>query len=102
MTKNHLLAKNLWYAVLGGIADLAKEVTLQSIDEVFIAMLQQKSSTARDNHNCKDLKVSFKIVPRSLDIIQGKVSITQIKPVDPADLIGREIVKGINKYCCVF
>lgn len=80
--------------VLGKKQDLSRIIKQYSVEEVFIAMPSVRGSVVREIiEDCKNLKVSFKVVPRTLDIVQGKVSISNIRDVNAADLIGREILQ---------
>lgn len=80
--------------VLGQINDLHVMIRKYKISEVFIAIPSAKGGVIRRIiEKCKDLNIAFKVIPRTLDIIQGKVVINQIRDIDVSDLIGREIVR---------
>lgn len=80
--------------VVGKLDNLFKIIKQFSIEEVFIAIPSAKGSEIRDIIKaCKEAKVSFKIIPRTLDVIQGSVSINQIRNIKIEDIIGREIKK---------
>ncbi|MDO8621176.1 MAG: nucleoside-diphosphate sugar epimerase/dehydratase [Candidatus Levybacteria bacterium] len=80
--------------VLGQINGLRMAIKKYKVSEVFIAIPSAKGGIIRKIiEKCKDLNIAFKVIPRTLDIIQGKVAISQIRDVDVSDLIGREMVQ---------
>ncbi|MCK5913427.1 MAG: polysaccharide biosynthesis protein, partial [Desulfuromusa sp.] len=77
--------------VLGGQADLGKVVDKFGIEEIIIAIpsatgKQIKSIVER----CQKSNVKFRILPGVGDLIDGRVSVQQIRDVDLNDLLGRE------------
>lgn len=80
--------------VLGVIDQLDKLIQKHNIQEVFIAIPSAHGETIRRIINkCKKEKVIFKIVPRILEIVLGKVKLQQIREVQVEDLLGRQIVR---------
>ena len=77
--------------VLGTSADLERIAKGYGIDEVIIAI---PSATGREIRaiidHCRLTKVRFKVLPGVGDLIDGRVSIQQVRDVDLNDLLGRE------------
>ena len=89
--------------VLGDTKHLKALVRLHDIEDVIIAMPSADRFVVRNILNsCQKARVRFKILPSISGIIDGTVSISQIKDVDIEDLLGREPVildeQGIGKY----
>ena len=79
--------------VLGTREHLPKIISNNDVDEVFIAIPSAEGSVIRDTINlCQHSRTSFKIVPGLWEIINGNVSINQIRNVNENDLLGRETV----------
>lgn len=79
--------------VLGRSSQLAELIDRYSIEDVIIAIPSAGSSLLRDIIKaCEHCKVRFKTLPAIQDIIEGKVSVSQIKDVEIEDLLGREPV----------
>ncbi len=77
--------------VLGRQVDLERVVIEHRIDEIIIAIpsatgLQVRAMVDR----CRLSKVKFKILPGVGDLINGRVSVQQLREVDLEDLLGRE------------
>lgn len=84
--------------VLGKISDLSKFIKKFDVKEVFIAIPSANGELIRKViEKCRKEKVIFKIVPRILEIVQGKVKISKIREIQPEDLLGRAIVKSDQK-----
>lgn len=80
--------------VLGESKDLKQIIERETVSEVFIAIPSASGKQVREIINkCVDLNVSFKVVPRTLDIIKGKVDISEVRKIDVSDLVGRELIK---------
>ena len=79
--------------VMGGIDALPKLARLHDIDEVLIAI---PSATGRQMRRitelCKQSGVRFRTIPGMSDLIDGKVTIAQLRAVNIEDLLGREPV----------
>lgn len=79
--------------VLGNLADLRAIVAKQGIDELIIAIPSAKGKALRNIvEHCKKTGVRFRTVPAMGDIIDCKVSISQIRDVEIDELLGREPV----------
>ena len=80
--------------VLGTRNELIKIATEKGIDEIIIAMPSVKGKEIKAIINiCKQTNCKLTILPGLYEIIEGKVSITQLRPVDIEDLLGRDPVK---------
>jgi FlaA1/EpsC-like NDP-sugar epimerase len=89
--------------VLGDIEHLKAIVRKHRIEEIIIAIPSAQGKTLRRIVNCcEKTKVCVKTLPGISDIIDGKISVSQIKNVDIEDLLGREAVvldeKSISSY----
>lgn len=81
--------------ILGRLEDLSKFTKKYKVMEVFIAIPSANGSLMREViKNCEKQNVIFKIVPRLLEIIEGKVNLSRIREVEIEDLLGREIVQS--------
>jgi len=79
--------------VLGACADLAAVAGEREIDEVILAIPSAPGSVVRRLVRiCQESGLPFKIVPGIREIVTGDVQISQIRPVNPDDLLGRETV----------
>ena len=84
--------------VLGVINDLEKIIRKENIKEVLIALPSAEGETIkRIIEACSKQKVVFKIVPRILEIVLGKVKLQQVREVRIEDLLGRPIVRSSQK-----
>lgn len=89
--------------VLGHTRQLPALISKHRISEVIIAVPTAHKKFIRQMVTCcKESGVQFKTLPGISDIIDGKVSISQIKNVEIEDLLGREQVQldqeGIRRY----
>lgn len=81
--------------VLGTIASLKEILKNHQIKQIFIAIPSADGETIRKIvETCDGEKVIFKIVPRSLEIVRGRVKLEQIREIQVEDLLGRAIVRG--------
>jgi FlaA1/EpsC-like NDP-sugar epimerase len=79
--------------VLGGTNRLRALVRLHSVEEVIFAIPSGDGALMRRViANCERAKARFKTLPGITAIIDGKVSVSQIKSVEIEDLLGREQV----------
>ncbi len=90
-------------AVLGTTAQLKELIHKNSIEDVIIAIPSAGGMVLREIvKSCERCKVRFKTLPGISDIIEGRISISQIKDVEIEDLLGREAVKldedSIHRY----
>lgn len=84
--------------VLAELSNLEYVIRKNHIDEVFIALPSEEGETIkRIIDSCNKGKVVFKIVPRTLEIILGKVKLPSIREVRIEDLLGRPIIRSDQK-----
>ena len=80
--------------VLGATADMPAICAEQNIDEIIIAM---PSATQKELRRivdiCRGTKLKFQSLPGVGDLINGKVAVSQIRPVDINDLLGRAAIQ---------
>ena len=77
--------------VLGSQTDLKKIVNERGVDEIVIAIPSASGSKIREIvERCRESNVRFRILPGVGELIDGRVSIQQIRDVDLNDLLGRE------------
>ncbi len=80
--------------VLGTTADIRQICEDQDVAEIIIAM---PSATQKELRRvielCSGTKLKFQSLPGVGDLIDGKVMVSQIRPVDINDLLGREQVE---------
>ncbi len=80
--------------VLGRLKDLKDLCERHDIDEVLIAL---PSATPREMRevveSCQGTNVQFRTVPPAIDLIEGRVQVSQIRAVDIEDLLGRDPVQ---------
>lgn len=80
--------------VLGTRNELIKIASEKGIDEIIIAMPSVKGKEIKAIISiCKETNCKLTILPGLYEIIEGKVSISQLRPVDIEDLLGRDPVK---------
>lgn len=80
-------------AVLGNTRDICKLVKQYKIEEVIIALPSATGTAMRRIVNtCKRADVKFKTLPYIGDMIDGTVSISQIRDVAIEDILGRDAV----------
>jgi FlaA1/EpsC-like NDP-sugar epimerase len=79
--------------ILGGTEDLPRHALERKIDEVIIAIPSAEGRQVRRLVKiCQEAGLPFKIVPGIREIVTGSVQISQIRQVNPQDLLGRELV----------
>lgn len=89
--------------VLGGVEDLVSVCELQAVTEVIIAIPSATGAQVRQIvEKCREAGVNFKILPGVGEMIDGRVSLQQVRPVNLEDLLGRDAIrldeKQINRY----
>lgn len=89
--------------VLGDRYDIPRLVKDHSIQEVILAMPSASKKDIRDIIEiCQEAKVKVKTLPGVYELIDGKVSVKQIRDIDVEDLLGREPVsvdlESISEY----
>lgn len=81
--------------ILGNTEKIASLVEKYKIEEVFIAIPSADGETIRRIlESSKNLRLKFKIIPRTLEIIQGKVCLHHLRELKVTDLLGKAIVKS--------
>jgi FlaA1/EpsC-like NDP-sugar epimerase len=79
--------------VLGGTRQLKVLIAANEIEDVIIAMPSADGKTLRGIVDCcKDANVTFKTLPSIGELIDGTLTVSQIKNVEIEDLLGREPV----------
>jgi FlaA1/EpsC-like NDP-sugar epimerase len=81
-------------AVLGKTADLPAICEENEIEEIIIAMPSAtQKQLRRVIELCSGTKLKFQSLPSVGDLIDGRVTASQIRPVDIKDLLSREMVQ---------
>ena len=79
--------------VLGEINKLPRIIEKYKIDEIIIAIPSAKPSLIKRIVDLTKGKVKLKILPGLYELINGKVSISRVRPLKLEDFLGREPVK---------
>lgn len=80
--------------IVGSIHEVQKYAKEYRVDQIVIAMPSVDRKTIRDIiFECQKTKCKIQSLPGIYQMITGKVSVSDIKDVDVADLLGREQVK---------
>ncbi len=80
--------------VLGKIKDLESVAYHHAVQEVLIAMPSVEGQLIRDIvHAARGAKLRYRIIPGVFEILNGTVSVSQIREVDVEDLLRRSPVK---------
>lgn len=80
--------------VIGSRQDIRRIVTEQRITEIIIAMPSVGGKSVREIlSECKQTSCSVKILPGMYELIDGKVTIQQLRDIDLEDLLRREPVQ---------
>jgi len=80
--------------VLGNRQDIKRIVNEQNIDEIIIAMPSAGGGIIREIiQECKPTKCALKILPGIYELIDGNVTVQQLRKVEVEDLLGRDAVK---------
>lgn len=80
-------------SVLGNTRDICKVAKECNVDEVIVALPSATGKAMRRIVNtCKRAEVKFKTLPFIGDLIDGSVSVSQIRDVNIEDLLGREAI----------
>jgi FlaA1/EpsC-like NDP-sugar epimerase len=77
--------------VMGTIDDLPNLVDVHSIEGIVIA-LPSPPLIRKVMDKCRSLKVEFKVIPALSEILDGRLSVSQIRNVEIEDLLERETV----------
>lgn len=84
----------LGLSVLGTREDIPRLVKQYYIDEIIIALPSAPRGVIKEFIKiCKDTGVQLKILPGVYELINGRVSVNQIRDVQVEDLLGREAVR---------
>jgi FlaA1/EpsC-like NDP-sugar epimerase len=87
--KRHTVIRGV--KVLGCRSELARIVREKRIDEVIIAIPSASGSQIKSIVElCRSLAVTFRTLPRVADLIDGSISVQQLRNVRLEDLLGRE------------
>ena len=79
--------------VLGGTKQLSSLIRSNEIEDVIIAMPSVDGKALRQVvDSCKNENVTFRTLPSISNLINGNISVSQIKKVDIEDLLGRDQV----------
>lgn len=79
--------------VLGSRDNIISLAVKYEIDEIIIAMPSVKGKNIKEIINiCKRTSCKLNILPGVYEIIEGSVSVSQLRPVDVEDLLGRDPV----------
>lgn len=80
--------------VVGGREKIEENVEKYSIGKIIIAMpAASKQDIKEILEICKTTKCELSILPGTYQLINGDVSVSQLRPVDIEDLLGRESIK---------
>jgi FlaA1/EpsC-like NDP-sugar epimerase len=80
--------------VLGDRKALGKLVRVSKVDEVVISIAKAERRTlSQIVARCEEISVPAKIIPSLHEIVEGRVSISQIREVRIEDLLGRDSVE---------
>ena len=87
--------------IVGGREDIAKIYKDQNIDEIIIAIPSANKQEIRGIVNeCKKTQCKIKILPGMYELIDGQVSVKEIREVEIEDLLGREEIHlDMNEIC---
>lgn len=81
--------------VLGKVKEVKKLSNRNKIDEVIIAIPSgEGEQIAKIVRLCSEARLNFKIVPRVIEIIEGKAYLDSVRDVEVEDLLGRPVVKS--------
>ncbi len=86
------------YKVLGTTDEISAIVEQNTVDEIIIAIPSASKTVAKNIlHVCSETGVKIKILPGVYELIDGKVSVNQIRDVQIEDLLGREQISLDNE-----
>lgn len=95
--------KILGVPVVGTRTDIVEVIKEKKIDEIIIAIPSMTYQERREIINiCKETNLPMKMLPGVYELIEGKVGISHIRPVQIEDLLGRDPVsldiESIGRY----
>lgn len=80
--------------VLGTCSDILEVIAAHRIDQVVITMPTAAAGTVRQVVDlCRKVPIQVKVVPRVSDVIDGRVSVSQVRDVRIEDLLGRPSIQ---------
>jgi FlaA1/EpsC-like NDP-sugar epimerase len=80
--------------ILGGIEAIQNAVEYYDVDEILIALPGAAPALLRRIvEECEKTRVAFKRLPSLTDLMSGKVTISDLRPVELEDLLGRPAVE---------
>ncbi|MCY2930904.1 MAG: polysaccharide biosynthesis protein, partial [Planctomycetota bacterium] len=80
--------------VLGGTEDIPEICQEEKVDEIIIAIPSATQKQLRRVVDlCSGTKLEFRTLPSVGDLIEGRMTVSQIRPVDIEDLLGRDPVQ---------
>ncbi|HKJ84195.1 MAG TPA: nucleoside-diphosphate sugar epimerase/dehydratase [Mariprofundaceae bacterium] len=79
--------------ILGAIDDLSEVVSGTSADLVMLAMPSASHATLRHVVSvCQDLEIPCRTLPSVLELADGQVEVSRLRPIRIDDLLGRDVV----------
>jgi FlaA1/EpsC-like NDP-sugar epimerase len=84
--------------IVGGIESLENAITRYGVEEILIAVHEASPDLLRRIvAECEKTRVAFKQLPSLADLMAGKVTVSQLRPVEIEDLLGRpEVELSLN------
>jgi len=80
--------------IVGGIETLEEAIRRYSVEEILIALHEASPALLqRIVAECEKTRVAFKQLPSLADLMAGKVTVSQLRPVEIEDLLGRPQVE---------
>jgi len=80
--------------IVGGIESLEDAITRYGVEEILIAVHEASPDLLRRIvAECEKTRVAFKQLPSLADLMAGKVTVSQLRPVEIEDLLGRPAVE---------
>ena len=87
------LGKRIYDLRVVGTPQDAKEVVKKyKIQEIFIAVSTKKAETSQILQYCRDCGCPMRLLPELSKMTHGEISVSQLRPVQIEDLLGREQV----------
>lgn len=81
--------------VLGSIENLSNLIKKHKVNYLLIAIPSATGQLIRKIlENSRGAKVSFKVIPRTLELVEGKVNLYDLRELRVEDLLGRAIIKS--------
>jgi len=80
--------------IVGGIESLQDAIARYGVEEILIALHEAPPALLRRIvAECEKTRVAFKQLPSLADLMSGKVTVSQMRPVEIEDLLGRPEVE---------